>query len=183
MAQIKFTTPLGTFAFPRLNRPSQQYGKFEVNLVMGKADAESIVTSARKLAVEEFGRTKAPKVKYPFDINTETGEVTLKARSAHMPALVQANGQPYPEDDRPNVGGGTVGRLSVTFKTYTDKGGGVTCYLNGAQVKKLVEFSSSGFSSLVDDKDDAPVATDGGFGDLGATPEVTEEAAVDGFDF
>jgi hypothetical protein len=93
---------------------------------------------------------------------------------------------------RPNVGGGTVGKLSITPAPYTMNGAyGTTLYLNGVQILELHEFGGGGSAASYgfgkEDGYEAPNdGEDGSFkdesGDDGDKPE-TDEDAKGGDDF
>lgn len=179
MSKLTMVLPKGTAAYPYLTTPDTKFGdtKYKIKHILKDGDeAQAIIEQLKTMAFEEFGKSKAGKAIMPFKVDEEKGEVTFTAKSKHQPTIYDIKGEAAPKDIK--VGGGSVVKTKVAFETY-DNGGklGITAYLNGVQVLKLVEYQGGGgFDSAEDEIEDGYVAAKGSdFGDASAEEPAAED--------
>jgi hypothetical protein len=154
-AKKSLITPKGVANYPWLNKPDTKFGKteFKCGLVFESVTAaKPVIDAAKEVFAEEFG-PKA-KAKLPLE-KQEDGTVLLRTHSKSKPPLMDIKGNEVKATVK--LGGGSVVKLGITLQAY-DNGGkkGVTAYLNGVQIIKLVEYGGGTpqFGSAEDEVED-----------------------------
>jgi hypothetical protein len=152
-------TELGTFRYPHLSRPDNRFGedKYKCGWVPLKAeDLDKVEAAVVELAEEVFSKKQLESYTTPIKTDKKDGTRFLEAHTYEMPMVVDAKGKPVKNPEDLRIGGGTIGRLKITLKADTNGNNTyVTAYLNGVQVKKLVEYGAGGFSDISEGDDDA----------------------------
>ena len=188
----KYTTGKGELTgFLAINKPSQQYDTYNVQILLSKQEGAALVKELEDLRQEQFivSGKKGKLVEVPckpYTIQDDTGKETpdpegryiLKAggkghnsKGEALPKPKLFNAKLQPITGQVNIGEGTTARLSVVFSGYKAPIGiGITAKLKGCQIINLVEYTSSGCSAS-----DFDVEEDG-FDGVGE--EVKEEPAV-----
>ena len=200
----KYTTGKGELVgYLTLTKPSQQYGNYSANILLSKAEGETLISLLKELRKEQYSLCKnkgtlnnLPCV--PFSTyNENTGEnepdsqgryllkTTNKAfnkegKFVFKPQFINAKKE-FITGGLP-VGEGTIAKLSILFEGY--KAGsnvGISAKLLGGQIIKLVEYQNRPTVSL-DDFD-----VEEGFDGLGeefknntVAQTTTEDASEDG---
>jgi hypothetical protein len=180
-------TPKGVAHFPWVNKPDTKFGKeeFKCGLVFASVEvAKPVIDAAKALGAEAFG--PKTKVKLPLE-KQEDGTVLLRAKSKEKPTITDSKGNTIKRTVK--LGGGSIIKLGITLSSYDKTGKGVTAYLDGVQVLKLVEFGGNkpNFGDASDEIEDddafvagADVEEDGG--DEGAEDGEELSSSSDGED-
>lgn len=191
----KIVTPRGTALWPHLSTPDTRFneaGEYKVTLVVAEAAAQKFIAGLDKLADEAFedakSKCKPAKIKtllkhVPYEMEcdeegNETGNVLIKFKSkasyenkkgetvSMKPTLVDGKGKVITK--KLNIGNGSEIVINCSPKGFylaATNQAGVTLYLNGVQILKLVEYGASaesmGFTAQEDgfDADDVAEAT------------------------
>jgi hypothetical protein len=173
--KLRKVTPRGVAIYPHLTKPDTQYGEhYKLRLAVPLDKAKPLIDELKAAAKEEFGE-KASKARMPYTIDKEEGTATFKFKSSYKPALFDKRGQKLETD--PLVGGGSVVKAEVTFKSYSGKGQvgiGITAYLHSVQVITLREPSPFG-----EEMDDDEGVSSSGFGDESDESDSDEDTSSD----
>lgn len=159
---IKFTSPIGTAVYPRLNTPDTKFDKdgvysVDLDLTDGKPTNE-FVAAIRKAADEAYkaecekrGGKKLKRAELPIKENEDGGlriKFKLKAKAgneerswAQKPMLFDAQGNPL--QNPPNVGSGSTIRVSFELVPYFTAmvGAGVSLRMKAVQILDLKEYT------------------------------------------
>jgi len=184
-ASAKYVTKLGTFRYPHLNIPDTKYdrdGTYKVDLRQSKELAREFAQLCKRVAEEEWGPAKAKGAKMPYSVDEADNDFVIikaKAKAIYPPTIANALGKKVDRRNIPAIGTGTTGKLDLRLATTEVKGDRyVSCYLQGVQIAKLVEYGGSSFDAIDEDEvdgADAFIGGDeqaGGFGTL-----VTDQSA------
>ena len=118
----------------------------------------------REAAADAFGNKK--NIKFAFNKDDETGEVSFKVQSKYQPKYYDSQGQVIPPAKLPRVSGGSELKAAGILNIYSVSGSnGVGLLLDRVQLCKVVEgFSGDGEGFEPDEDGDFSVDdTDGGF--------------------
>jgi hypothetical protein len=166
LAKKSLITPKGVANYPWINKPDTKFNKTEFKCGLVFADvaaAKSVIDAAKEVGAEQFG-PKA-KVKLPLE-KQEDGTVLLRTHSKSKPPLIDIKGNEVKSTVK--LGGGSIVKLGITLQAY-DNGGkkGVTAYLNGVQIIKLVEYGGGtpAFGSAEDEAEDGEGFVAGDYAD------------------
>jgi hypothetical protein len=145
-----FTSPKGTAGFTSLTKADTKYdadGVYHTKLTFPSMEAvDELVELMKEEALEELGKAKAAKVKFPEE--NEDGTVTLKFKSKKAPKFFDGKGNPIKNVEDMNIGGGSVLKIKGAAKGYANGTNiGVTLYINSVQVIKYVEYGGAGFDA------------------------------------
>ncbi len=175
MAKKLKTTPRGTAVYPYLNQPdfgSKKFktpqGVYRVKLRMDADDAAPIIEMIDKAAEESFkeAKTNETDVKKrkklrladpPYEeLDDGSYEIQFKGNASGTredkttwewhPQFFDIKGRAIAFEDVPNIGGGTVMKVSFFLKPYSKLNGkdcGVSIKLKAVQIIKLVEFGQA----------------------------------------
>lgn len=146
-SKLSLVTPKGALQWPKLFKPETKFdpdGVYSTDIVF-KLDAPGVKEFIDE--IETFAEDQDTGPKMPYVIDEDAGTVTLKAKTkaknrdgaAQRPPVVDAKRNPITEN--PNIGNGSIAKLSVTFVPYDQSGGGVTCYLGAVQLLELKEYT------------------------------------------
>jgi hypothetical protein len=147
---VKYTTPVATAVWPKLDKPDvftpkkgEAKVRYKINLefepevaAQVKSDIEALIAK-NKLDVGKNQNSPWQSVKDKD--GKETGEFTLYAFSGadRKPPVFDAKNRKLP--DGVAVGGGSQVKVNVTINAYDGFGGGYNLYINAVQVVELVE--------------------------------------------
>jgi len=148
----RFTTPFVKCLYPYLQQPKVNSNgdfpdAFEITLVFGKDD-KKILTQIANLHKEGGGKQKVGAPKHPIKFHTDSDgnvskdEFRVRFRTKaefcdHVPTF-DAQGNKILRDKN-FVGYNSIVRVNWTYKFYKQGGGGVSLFLNGVQIKELIE--------------------------------------------
>jgi hypothetical protein len=162
-------SPVGTVEFAWLNHPQPPHprnkdpkakSKYSVTLSMAPNDPAVKTWGAAVKAI------KPDADKFPFKIDKETGKLLVKFSSVYAPQVVDAKRNLLPPGRYPAKGSEV--RVAYVADEYETDRKGITLYLQGVQVLRLVEF----------ERKPLPFADEEGFvrdpSDLGAPPPSPE---------
>lgn len=163
----KFVTPAGIAVFPRLNRPDtkyNEYGTYSADLRIPVEEAKPLL---KELGAVYKGHVGSVHPKFPprkdrdsiwYFEQDEDGDflkdhVILKLRAKNLktktgeiwdrkPKLFDAEGNRI--KSLPNVGGGTVMKVSFEADCYSGKATGVRLIPQAVQIIDLVEYEEGG---------------------------------------
>lgn len=172
---LKIATPKGKLHYPWLRVPDVKFnseGVYKCGIVLDKDDPKvvDIVGKLDALLDESYQKAlkeckpqdkskvqKAEPYKLEFtEAGEETGNIIITAKSKYKPRVVDASLVELPDEISPY--GGTIGKMSVFADTYymaSTKTAGVTLYLQGVQVLKLVTGAGADMGFDVDDEYEA----------------------------
>jgi hypothetical protein len=153
-----FTSPKGIAGFTSLTRPDTKYdadGVYHTKLTFPSLESvEGLIELMKEEALEELGKAKAAKVKFPEE--NEDGTVTIKFKSKakdkngntkKLP-LFDGRGNPIKNTEDLSIGGGSVLKIKGAAKGYANGTNiGVTLYINSVQIIKLEEYGGGGFDA------------------------------------
>lgn len=192
----KFLTPVGTFAYPWIDKPSTNFdpdGVYQADVVLPPGGA----LDKFRAELEEFGARaavelghegeadipiKPHKAKDPDGNKVETGDFAIRTKLKAVtrrpdappierrPKVVDAKTKPIVPV--PKIGGGTKGRIAGQARASVVKGQlYVTLYMDVVQIVELVQFG---------DRDPAEF----GMGEIeGYSVEAVDETSSDGPDY
>lgn len=148
----KFISPVGRAKYPHLNKPDTAFDtnnpKYKTELVMSQEDAKPLVQLIKQAAADEFGNKK---VRMPYSVDEETGDVSFKVQSKYQPKFYDTQGQVIAPSALPNIGGGSQLRGGGILNLYTVSGSsGVGLMLDKIQVVEVVGFGGDeeGFDAI-----------------------------------
>ena len=145
---IPFKTPKGRAKYPHLNKPDAAFDvnnpKYKTELLMTEKEAEPLIKLMREAAADAFGNKK--NIKFAFNKDDETGEVSFKVQSKYQPKYYDSQGQVIPPAKLPRVSGGSELKAAGILNIYSVSGSnGVGLLLDRVQLCKVVEgFSGDG---------------------------------------
>jgi len=166
----RFTTPFVECLYPFLQKPKvdrngEYEDSFEITLVFGNKVKEhkDLLNQIAKLQKEgggaqEIGENKHP-IKLPKDSNgkiiPDTFHVRFKSKAEycdHIPTFDAQGNKILREKNF--VANGSVVRVNWTYGFYNQGGGGVSLFLNGVQIKELVEWEGYNAADMGFDETD-----------------------------
>lgn len=140
-SDMYFTSPKGTAQYAWLNTPDRAFNQnaYKVQLKMSAEDAKDFIDQMKKVANDNLG-SKAKDAELPYEVDKETGEVTLKFKSKYQPRFSDTSGQVIASP--PMVGGGSVLKIKGNFYPYESARIGVSMQMSAVQIIDLVEHGS-----------------------------------------
>lgn len=163
----KFVTPAGVAVYPRLNRPDTKYnehGTYSADLRIPIEEAKELLKDLGAIYKAHTGQThpkfaprKDKEAVWYFDQDEEgdfeKDHVILKLRAKNLitksgdlwdrkPKLFDAVGKPI--KNPPQIGGGTIMKVSFEADCYSGKVTGVRLIPQAVQIIDLVEYESGG---------------------------------------
>ena len=139
-----FKSPKGIASYAYLNAPDTQFsaeGIYKTELKVDQEKAQPLVDTIKKIASSEFG-DKAAKAKLPYEVDSETGQVTFKFKSKYKPSFYDAQATMLHEDKAPLVYGGATIIVGGNAYPYTVAGAtGVSLQMNSVQIIHLQDNS------------------------------------------
>lgn len=177
----RFTTPRGVAVFPHLDKPDTKFakegeeGKYSVKLRLRLDEARPLIdqlnaemaASLKEAIADPANKGKAKQADPPYQIDEESGTVTVTFKSKLKPALFDATPKPIEAE----VWGGSEIKVNFCIGRFFTKlvGAGVTLYLNAVQVLQLRTRGMGGDAGAYgfqgDDEgyqaDNAPAKADG----------------------
>lgn len=138
-SSLKLVTPRGSLLWPKLFKPDTKFnpdGVYSTGIVMHLEDPK-VKEFLEK--IKEFKEETNAGPKLPFSMDKDEGTVTLRCKTMELPAVVDAKKNPIDKD--PNVGNGTVAKISVAFVPYEMQGGGLTCYIQAVQLIEVKHYT------------------------------------------
>lgn len=145
--KLVLVTPAGSLCWPKLFKPAlntfNQSYEYSTDIIFQKDDpgVKELVN-----AVKEFQAEQDAGPRLPFSVDKDAGTIVLKAKSKavvngekRLLPIVDAKKQDITEN--PNLGNGSLAKLSVAFVPYEQQGGGVTCYLQAVQILRVKEYN------------------------------------------
>ena len=158
---MQFSTPVGVFVHPHLNRKDTKFGKgkFKLNVEVPADKGKELREAIKAFAIEEFGPKKAKEAfdktatnsHVPLLDNDEDGTITFRAASQYGVPVFDAKGNLIPASQLPNIGAGSRGRMKIKLGTWGDKKTvkfGVNAFLQSVQLISLVEYMKGAFDPL-----------------------------------
>ena len=156
--KINFRTNEGRARYPRLTQADDLDDKYKTGLIMSHEDAEPLMAMCVKAGEEAFGPKNSDKLKMPFKVDEETGDVIFTMKTKYEPKFVDAKTTPIHFADAPQIYSGSrlkcVGTIGEWEMSKTNKG--INLNLNKVQI---IELSDGQY----DDEDDGLDAVEGGF--------------------
>jgi len=184
-ASAKYVTKMGTFVFPHINTPDTKFNKdgvYHLKFRQSKELARELAALCKRVAQEQWGPAKAKGANMPYKVDEEDKDsivLSAKAKALYPPYIADHQGKRVDRADLPTVGTGTSGKLDIRLVTNEVKGElYVSCYLQGVQIVKLVEYNGSAFGAVEEDElgdDDGFTAASDRAGAVGTL--VTEASA------
>lgn len=148
MAKVQYITPIGTARYVHLAQPDTKFdaeGVFNCQLIL---DAEGFAHFKKALDAFIDSQTwkNKKKLNMPFEELDDDAGWAIKTKSQYRVPLFDSKNRKVFDtrkddpEDYPRVGSGSKLRLAVTFNAYSNKGEGVSLFLNSVQVIDLVEY-------------------------------------------
>lgn len=191
--------------FISICKPSQNYRKYQAQILLSKEEGEALVKTLEELQAAQFvkeGRKGklAPLPCQPYAVQdkdtgkeipdkdgryilkTNLDETTSKGTLNPKPIVINAHKQPV--TGNLNIGEGTIARLQVLFKGYKAPIGiGVSAKLKGVQIINLVEYQNNNFSIDMFDEEEGFDGVGEEFTEEEVTTTEVEEADEEEVDF
>ena len=105
--------------------------------------AASVINHVIELKTSSFDPKKARNARSPIEEQAD-GTFLFTCKSKKKPTIYDSTGKEINKDIK--IGNGSIVKYAVTLATYSNGPNcGVTAYLNGIQIIKLVEFSANPF--------------------------------------
>lgn len=156
---IQIISPAAKAVFPNLLE-TEKYdgmdtGKYSVTMMFNPEDIKPI---EKAIAEANGGKGNTPLKQIPDDAQYDAGMYKIKAKTQHK---IRVFNRKKEKIDAEDVQMGAEIRAQLTFKPYSQQGGGVTCYLGDIQVLKEGKGSGLDFGDLPDgfgefEEDDLP---------------------------
>lgn len=167
---INIKTPFLRAYYPRWDEKDVYEGKETAYVIKGIAEDEGefakfkaeIEAAADKLWGSVADKRRKAGKKTPLRENEKDSTEFVTLKTYKPPVLFgPKGGVKLPPGVAGKVGAGTVFRAELAL---TEGNGHIVGYVNGIQIKKLIEKGSGGFDDL-EDADDLDLPEAGGFGD------------------
>jgi len=148
---------------PKVDRNGEYEDSFEITLILGNKnqDHKDLLNHLVKLQKESGGTQTIGDKKHPIKLQKDdngkvipdTFLVRFKSKAEfcdHIPTF-DAKGDKILREKN-FVANGSVVRVNWTYGFYTQGGGGVSLFLNGVQIKELIEWEGHSAEDLGFDK-------------------------------
>jgi len=182
MAKVQYVTPIGTARFVHLAKPDTKFdadGVYNCQLILDEEGFADFKAALDKFVDAQTWKNKK-KINLPFEELEEDGQYAIRSKSLYRVPLFDSKNRKIFDtrkddpENYPRIGSGSKLRLAVTFNAYSNKGEGVSLFLNMVQVIDLVEYGGASPFGVEDDGYEGEEST-GGFPTEGEA-ESTDEA-------
>lgn len=178
MAGTYYTSPKGTAAYPRLNKPDMKYakdkknedgsvtkgkGKFKTGLILADGPAQEFIEEITDFAKEELSKKQLEKVVWPYK-KLDDGTYRFDASSEYKVGIADSKGKLVNEPEKLSIGSGSIIKIKGQLKYVpVDDKHYIKLYLNSVQLLKYVEYQGNGGFEEDDSEGDEGYVEGGGF--------------------
>jgi len=149
--KIRFRTPLGRARYPHLNKVDALDDKWKTGLILSPEDAKTLMATCQELGNEVFG-SKA-KLRMPWTIDEETGDIILKLKTKFQPRFVDSTASPVLPENVPEIWGGSSLKVAGVVGSYemSALNRGVNLQLTSVQLIEVISGGNRGGEELGDE--------------------------------
>ena len=156
--KINFRSNAGRARYPRLTKVDDLDDKYKTGLIMSPEDADGLMAACVAAGEEAFGPKDRDKLKMPFKIDEETGDVIFTMKTKFEPKFIDAATNVIHFDDAPAIYSGSTLKVLGTIGDWemSKVNKGINLSITKVQIIDLVD-------SYGDDGDDGFDAVEGGY--------------------
>ena len=165
--KVNFRSAEGIARYPRLTNADELDDKFKTQLIMSAEAAKPLMAMCLEAGEEAFGPKGVDKLKMPWKIDEDTGDVVFVVKTKYQPKFVDGATTPIHFDNVPKIYSGSKLKVVGTIGDYelSKVNKGINLNLNKVQILSL---SDGNF----DDDGEGFDAVEGGY----VAPKVSKDA-------
>ena len=137
--KVNFRSAEGIARYPRLTKPDDLDDKFKTQLMMSPEAAKPLMAMCLEAGEEAFGPKGVDKLKMPWKVDEDTGDIVFIVKTKYEPKFVDAQTTPIHFANAPQIYSGSKLKVVGTIGDYelSKVNRGINLNLNKVQILSL----------------------------------------------